>query len=791
MNRGFFLRPSLSIELDADYFAFDDDFLYGPGKFDNPTLRVYMHEVLHFWQALSQSFLTRLALEEWERLLDYEENGTIAQGKDFVDTFKEKHSQLGFSAWDLSEALCRYWDIHILGPVKLLEQNEKTKEFLRFLPQARQYLMREVNGVREYSSFAFDLLMRAEDSYAEPYRFALEQWGTNDSVILFPIVGYFALQSPRPVQVFADAIEHVRRSLHLDRMRNLLIHDVWPEVFSRVRDVCSESCSQLCGGQKLEAGWDFMQRSMLADNPVYSHFLELLRSTARHWGPEIPNSINYCFALPGDPDNRERLAHSFRPPVTIFHDGRWTGETTLTFAARVFGSVEKVLDENVLGDYSEDIHNRFRKLRQAEIIARIASAPARTSIRGETGSMWLSNKRMADAAEALFNRGKSLHESNERGEKEAYLQSIELSKKSRTGKGKEMAARAKTSLGVLLGEEGDDEGAQQAYRDAIELGRESWTDEAKETASLAARNLGVRLERNWDQEGAKDAYLQAIELGRISRTSRGKEYAAGAAVNLGVMLRDSGDFDGSVSACSRAIELGSESETAEGKQHGARAAYIIGHMFKENGDDNKSGDYYRAAIKLGRESGTPEGKEDAASAYTDLGFILLGRDEELAIEAFQNAVELGGDGGTAIGLEDAARASVTLGALFGKRGDKEGARRALQQAIHFGQQSGTSRGNDSVARANFNLGFMLQSEDKEYATGAFLQAIEIGNKIGSEEGKQVAAMSALGLGNILRNSNDREGAKQAYQQAVGLGQESGTAKGKEVAAFAAFELERL
>ena len=67
-----------------------------------------------------------LAGHEWQRLLRYEQGGDTSpteESQRLLRLFYEPHAELGFSTWNLYEALCRFWDVHIIGPPKLLLQH--------------------------------------------------------------------------------------------------------------------------------------------------------------------------------------------------------------------------------------------------------------------------------------------------------------------------------------------------------------------------------------------------------------------------------------------------------------------------------------------------------------------------------------------------------------------------------------------------------------------------------------------------------------------------------------------
>ena len=334
-----FTRPSLTIGMNTDYFRFDDGYLYGPSRFDIPSLRFYIHEVLHFWQILSESFLTKLALAEWQAMVDHTAGRTVGKWDRLVGRFVEKHQELGFSSFDLHEALARYWDIHIIGPVKIFESHKDLKEFEMWRP-----LFGRLVTKGQYSDAAFDFLMQIEaeafrDTYALPYRKLREILG-QDTLIAFPILGYFALQSPDPVKVFASTAEKAGPILAPGRSearkkgvaRNF--HIVWREIFPALKQVCASCCETECG-VALDPGWKVIAGSALQDNGLYRHYSQLVRLA---FGLRREEFWEFCFALPGDLEARGFLVDAFRPPLTRFRNGRWTVETPFTKMAVTMGS---------------------------------------------------------------------------------------------------------------------------------------------------------------------------------------------------------------------------------------------------------------------------------------------------------------------------------------------------------------------------------------------------------------------------------------------------------------------
>jgi hypothetical protein len=164
-------------------------------------------------------------------------------------------------------------------------------------------------------------------------------------------------------------------------------------VYADVRQLCQQSCLRITGSY-LTPGWDVIKRSPLADHPVYGHYMQLLEYLGQdrwYMGQRFAINPDLLFALPGDPDLRRMLATTFRPPVTLFYNGRWTRESLGHFAG--FGEhidlndevakladmadqqsqgidLKKVLDPDLLADEAADIHRRVGEMRHAMTIAR-------------------------------------------------------------------------------------------------------------------------------------------------------------------------------------------------------------------------------------------------------------------------------------------------------------------------------------------------------------------------------------------------------------------------------------
>lgn len=357
-----FVRSALAVELDDFYVDFHDGFLRGPRCFHQSFVRAYVHEVLHFWQALSQGFITNLALQEWLDVQEFKQSGALKDYKGLLGRFAEPPKGAPFSAWELSESLCRYWDIHIMGPVRLLQERGEA-------------LSSAGNDARPYQAAEFDRLMTIEDAYAAPYRWALERWGSVASVLLFPIAGHFAMQTSRPVEVFLKVSENL--AVEAQQFRGS-IHENWRTLFPKVRDATGSACFSLTGSI-LTPGWDVIRRSALKESPIWRYYLRLLHTGAMTVGSI--EKLDFCFSLPGDPENRGILVSGFLPAVTLFRNGRWFGESDLAKFLRQqderrakTDGVSRTRDElpspQSLADSAEEIMRGYRGMRQRASLRR-------------------------------------------------------------------------------------------------------------------------------------------------------------------------------------------------------------------------------------------------------------------------------------------------------------------------------------------------------------------------------------------------------------------------------------
>src|SRR5262245_51386885 len=277
-----FHRASLSISLDFDFEQWSAGVRMINGRMEpaetrdpraQNVQRVYWHEKFHFYQLFSQGYLTRLALLEWRNLEEFEKTGEAKVPEDLARyraDFFRVDPDLGFSAWNLSEALARFWDILVIG----FDVAKKDGRMPKLPPQVR--------GVRRVrprqapslllSDIEFDFLMQLEDWYAKPYRLLLRHFTSRQAVLLFPLVGHFALQSATPVAVFRRSIERLYSDAHLFAQLGTLTGELfmlpvgpwdslsmalpWLAAAPRVQFICEEAAKEVTDGSGLEPGWD-------------------------------------------------------------------------------------------------------------------------------------------------------------------------------------------------------------------------------------------------------------------------------------------------------------------------------------------------------------------------------------------------------------------------------------------------------------------------------------------------------------------------------------------------------
>jgi len=364
MSSGFD-RQSLVVDLDCDSFDFDSRILFGPSVFGRPELRRFTHECVHLWQQLGSGYLANLARDRWSDLNTFEKTGEMPPVR--KSRFGDVDPQTGFSVQQLSEALCRFWDVHIFGPADLLGEPYAGELLIkkRDLPRESAWVtdglppevVDRLRHLRAYSGEQYDRWMLGEDDYAEPYRRVLQAGGSYWAASVFPIVGYYSLQTRNPCRAFMASLYGLR-DLRLPKAG--YIHDTWREIFARVALTCAKAALK-SGGSMLTPGAQVIRA--MPGHRVYRHYSQLLAMAQQYW------SLDMRLALPGDPEFRFQLTTFCLPALIRFHDGQGEPDAVAAKMARATGVLD-VLPQPGLATEAADISRRFRRMDLARLRGR-------------------------------------------------------------------------------------------------------------------------------------------------------------------------------------------------------------------------------------------------------------------------------------------------------------------------------------------------------------------------------------------------------------------------------------
>jgi hypothetical protein len=292
---------SLSVEMRVPSFPYNLGYWEGPAYFDIAPVRILVHETIHFWQMLSMGFLTNLGVEVWHSLIEFEKTGKTNKFNRLQQKLEEKDPQIGFSALDLVETHARFWDIHILGPEKVREFEQKQRSYHGAVIDYVQKLPADAQH-SPYHGDVFDPTMTAA-TYGEPYRRAIESWRSAGAVVMFPIAAYFALQTPDPVKVYRKIDQGVKKEVKIQGA--ISIHEKWREYFLPMRDACNRIAFEETGSFSTP-GRNVLDRSSLIgteadENNVYFLYKLILSHMEAKVG-QIDVDKRFCF--PGDPEYR-------------------------------------------------------------------------------------------------------------------------------------------------------------------------------------------------------------------------------------------------------------------------------------------------------------------------------------------------------------------------------------------------------------------------------------------------------------------------------------------------------
>lgn len=323
--------------------------LTGPKDWRPELSRKIFHETLHYWQHISQGFLVRLIEEDWQRLQSFEATGNIPPAGPLKRAFVTRDAKAEFSPRDLIEAHARYWDMHAIGPPRLIEADldnphRDTDPILTRAAyeemKAEGRIWRHIDENGEglgYSGFSFDLAMRlAGGAYARPYLQLSDATNTYTAGVLFPLVAHCAMQSNSPVATFARLIERVD-ALPAPKFPPPIEGEWWrlyPMVLkAALEDAVAET------GEDFPTGHHTIRASGLARHPGYHLAAAMMIMATKHLREQRPDwllfadtgmpedmradwTLDFLLACAGMPDTREPdLLCFFAPPWVRFGDG--------------------------------------------------------------------------------------------------------------------------------------------------------------------------------------------------------------------------------------------------------------------------------------------------------------------------------------------------------------------------------------------------------------------------------------------------------------------------------------
>jgi hypothetical protein len=310
--------------------------------------RLLIHETVHFWQVLGSGYLANLIADEWQRLTTLETQGTLLSESPRVALHRDR-TVTPFSAAELVEAWCRYWDVHIRGPIQVM---------------AEEHLERPAGRRRRdsYSNADYDLVMTQgplEQTYARPYRWLLQETD-GDSLTcnaLFPFIGYTAFISDDPVVFIRRA---VRRLLDADVVALIrrradehgqVINRIWLAVAEELlKDYLGPMLLETGTAETLLTGADVLSGPPLSEHPLLSPYaVKAARSNFSWWAGvfypadpwdepdydaelsrlarQAPALAQLC--MPGQPWYRLTLGATIPPPIIRFRNITWAAPRIL------------------------------------------------------------------------------------------------------------------------------------------------------------------------------------------------------------------------------------------------------------------------------------------------------------------------------------------------------------------------------------------------------------------------------------------------------------------------------
>jgi hypothetical protein len=347
------------IDVDQQWWEPDVSALLDPGDYLPRRSRVIFHEAMHYWHQLSDGFLVRLAQEDWDRLIAYEQQSELRKAGPYRHEYVRRTGRYGFSAYDLSECLARYWEVVIVDPVTILQvelaEGRRSKEFLDELRLDMEEGSLQAEG-EHATLYALDLAMRTSGNYAVPYNLLRHSLDDFVGVAIFPLLVHFAMQTLSPVFFFERFVEEVA-PIALDQARDTgLAEGISTGSLDALYPYVERKCSQLVIKEResgLLHGFEVFNDGSLSQNYAYWwSFARLqvamdsfIKDMRKEGGMKMEKSkadafnevysdfggwvayflLDCAIALPGNRANRLLLSTLLTPPCVRFSDGRILG----------------------------------------------------------------------------------------------------------------------------------------------------------------------------------------------------------------------------------------------------------------------------------------------------------------------------------------------------------------------------------------------------------------------------------------------------------------------------------
>lgn len=214
---GAFLPAALTIDVEEGSPETAARALWSTSPENMYSSRIVFHEAVHYWQQFSQSFLLRLAEEDWQRLIEYERSGQRYGPGSIRREFYREEPDLGFSARDIHECLARFWEVVAFGPNRIMNEqwvSGRSSFHPDFVTANRPSSFRqEFESLVAWGSTDFlQAMTMIGGEYATPY-LATGHTMPRASMLVFPWLAHYALQTNRPATVFLRFIEDIASKL--------------------------------------------------------------------------------------------------------------------------------------------------------------------------------------------------------------------------------------------------------------------------------------------------------------------------------------------------------------------------------------------------------------------------------------------------------------------------------------------------------------------------------------------------------------------------------------------------